>query len=1351
MLAGDAMTTIVPRSCTEVVGDQRTPGQPLTALRERPAYVLLGEPGAGKTTAFDQEAKAAGFELIPARDFIALDRPEWRNWTLFIDGLDEMRAGATDGRRQFDAIRNKLDALGRPPFRISCREADWLGASDQDDLKLVSQDSKIAILHLEDLTDAQIAQLLTENHGVADPQAFIDQARERRLDGLLGNPQTLKMLAEAVRQGWPDSLVETYALACGRLAEEHSKRHRDARRDNAVATDAVLEAAGHVFAVQLLAGIAGFARDPASADASHPAFEAIGISLSPTLKQALASRLFESGGQEERHEPAHRSIAEFLGARFLAHRIDRAGLPLGRVVALMTAEDGGIVADLRGLHAWLAVHSLASRPDCMTRDPLGVVLYGDLRHFSTQDKQRLLSALGQEAKRYPGFRFQNWEASPFGALAGPDMSADFHAALASDARDEAHESLLDCVLEAITHGEPMPELGDDLLAVARDASHWPRNRHQAIEAYLRSNASAPKPLLLLLDDIKDGKVEDGDDELTGILLRTLYPVHLAVVRVISYLHPSKAQNLSGMYRYFWEELAEKTPHQDMPTLLDRFAENTVLLRSALDEFHFEHFAGKLLATGLEMAGESASVPRLWNWLGIALDEYAESRLDRNYGERIANWLFSRPQTYQALLEYALGQCKEDENPFELIYRIDRHLHDTAMPPEVEEWCFAKAALIANEGLRRQLFNKGAFAIVRRLDYTPELLDAFLAIAEKHPVLQANVDEWLKEEWVEWRQEDAQRKAQRADKEQARIAEWVGHFREQQKKNAIEAGTAPPGFMHQLAMIYFGRYREARGDSPIDRLQSFYGNDAGITLAALAGLRGSLSRKDLPSVKEIIDLDAQGRHHYIAEACLAGVEELTREGEEAVLTLDGEVQARLVAFRLTHDFGNTPSWFLALVRHRPQVVAEVLVAYGTAMFKARKEHVSGLYPLAHDEAYAEVARHAAMRLLAAYPLRWKKERLGDLGVLLTAAIQYADRQALIELIEIKLSRPSLDGAQRSQWLAAGLLLDPVRYEAPLVRYVGKKQSRAMQIAGFFESRPTRGRQLPELPESATALLIRLLAPYLSPERPTGAHIVTAEMNAAELVHTLISRLGANPGIEATSIIDALLADDCLHAWYGQLRHSRESQRVASREAHFRRASVADVVRTLANEEPANAADLHALLVQHLRDMARDDRDGNAMGYLRYWNVDSHGRPTDPRPENECQKRLYELLKERLRQTGVDLQREHQHRENKRTDISASFGGIDGFNVPLELKVESNTGLWRALRAQLMAHYARDPGADGYGIYLVFWFGGKTMPTAADGGRPPGSARELEDRLRATLKPEERENIAVIVMDCSLSSP
>ena len=51
---------------------------------------------------------------------------DWGDKTLFIDGLDEMRAGSGDPRAVLDRVWTALDTLGSPRFRISCREADWL-------------------------------------------------------------------------------------------------------------------------------------------------------------------------------------------------------------------------------------------------------------------------------------------------------------------------------------------------------------------------------------------------------------------------------------------------------------------------------------------------------------------------------------------------------------------------------------------------------------------------------------------------------------------------------------------------------------------------------------------------------------------------------------------------------------------------------------------------------------------------------------------------------------------------------------------------------------------------------------------------------------------------------------------------------------------------------------------------------------------------------------------------------------------------------------------------------------------------------------------------------------------------
>ena len=131
------MSIIVPRTCTEISAgneDQHREkeSRPLEAFQDAPAYVLLGDPGAGKTTAFEAEREALEERacLITARDFLTFDlqsHPEWLDKTLFIDGLDEIRVGADDARTPFDQIRGRLDELGKPRFRLSCRERTGWG------------------------------------------------------------------------------------------------------------------------------------------------------------------------------------------------------------------------------------------------------------------------------------------------------------------------------------------------------------------------------------------------------------------------------------------------------------------------------------------------------------------------------------------------------------------------------------------------------------------------------------------------------------------------------------------------------------------------------------------------------------------------------------------------------------------------------------------------------------------------------------------------------------------------------------------------------------------------------------------------------------------------------------------------------------------------------------------------------------------------------------------------------------------------------------------------------------------------------------------------------------------------
>ena len=261
----------VERTCTEIppaVDDQRQYPEyrPLKDYRDVPAYVLLGDPGAGKTTAFKTECEALGesaIDPIPASTFLTYDTntipQEWQKGTLFIDALDEVRAGTQDGNRNFRDVVKLLRALDKPRVRISCRDADWLDERDRELLSDVSTDGNLMVLRLDPLTDSQISQILSDREEISDPREFVRTAREHGVGALLENPLSLRMLADVVASGeelWPETRLELFQKATSLLAAEENDAHKAA--DPQPPVSELLDAAGRLCAVLLISGATGY-------------------------------------------------------------------------------------------------------------------------------------------------------------------------------------------------------------------------------------------------------------------------------------------------------------------------------------------------------------------------------------------------------------------------------------------------------------------------------------------------------------------------------------------------------------------------------------------------------------------------------------------------------------------------------------------------------------------------------------------------------------------------------------------------------------------------------------------------------------------------------------------------------------------------------------------------------------------------------------------------------------------------------------------------------------------------------------------------------------------------------------
>ena len=198
------------------------------------------------------------------------------------------------------------------------RQTGW-GPMIRKHLESVSSDSKVTVLRINPLKDSDIASILDDRPNLGDAQTFIALAKDRGVDGLLVNPQTLEMLADVVGEGdgWPKSRKETFEMACRQIVDEHHKGHQAAQESNSPpSSDQLLDAAGRLCAVQLISGAAGYTLR-GQPDEEYPALDLCDYDTPETLRSALATKLFK-GASNNRFIPVHRHIAEFLGARHLA-------------------------------------------------------------------------------------------------------------------------------------------------------------------------------------------------------------------------------------------------------------------------------------------------------------------------------------------------------------------------------------------------------------------------------------------------------------------------------------------------------------------------------------------------------------------------------------------------------------------------------------------------------------------------------------------------------------------------------------------------------------------------------------------------------------------------------------------------------------------------------------------------------------------------------------------------------------------------------------------------------------------------------------------------------------------------
>jgi len=329
----------------------------------------------------------------------------------------------------------------------------------------------------------------------------------------------------------------------------------------------------------------------------------------------------------------------------------------------------------------------------------------------------------------------------------------------------------------------------------------------------------------------------------------------------------------------------------------------------------------------------------------------------------------------------------------------------------------------------------------------------------------------------------------------------------------------------------------KGNTITERFENFYDNKLGLEAekSAKVGFQQCVFREDLPTVPEIITIYTARKGHLIQLSCLIGMELLWQEGK--VKDLSKDILKRMIAFQLTWVADKIPDWFIYLARNQPILVAEIFVEYASASLKTKLDFLNLISLISSNIEYKGVSMIAAPALLKKFPVRAKKIQLNYLNHFLKATLCHTPEE-LPAIIETKITKKGMNAAQKINWLAISILLNPKKNQKALWEYVGKKKSRINCLAQFLADFKTD-----DYPLSVNMLgkLIELMALYAEGDPPADAGWADDTMRLSQQVRSLITQLGALSTDEAAQELDRLLALNRLKNIRNILQYVRNQQR------------------------------------------------------------------------------------------------------------------------------------------------------------------------------------------------------------------
>jgi hypothetical protein len=984
------------------------------------------------------------------------------------------------------------------------------------------------------------------------------------------------------------------------------------------------------------------------------------------------------------------------------------------------------------LFAWFAAH-LAVAGDAgpalrlIAADPVTVLSYGDAAVLETSARRTLLNNLGHVD---PYFRASEVGVTTVGGLAGEDLAADFTAIL-MDPADGTHRLMT--VFEALTVGRPVLSLRQLLRALVLDPTRPGWQRSRAVEAYLNGAENPPLLRRELFDALATEPASAGRETLRARLAGGFAAGEVTVADVRSVLADYRrcgSDNMMGGLH----SLQKRLETEPMPELFDDPIATWLPASDDRDRdrgIEISHLLDNVLARAIRSAvGLSAST--LWRWAVNARRE-TWSELEGETVKALAGWL-DEPAREVAFFDEILAADDGSGGPWLV---SNKYITTTRRVPSdaIVQHLLARAAA-ANAPAQNRLL---AIAVEIAVDgrhftsywatYDQVILSGDTALLNRLTV--SNVDEW--------RRDQADRRARLSEQEERQRVKTVEVLRP--VLSDIAVGLYPQN-LEWAAQLYFER------DGSPDTQRIVEKTDAATTAALLAGWN-HIANQGLGGV-DVARLgvaEAENRRYYVESAAAAGIYRLLIDDKMPPLRETPIDVAMAVLKSSWTANGNDRQekldrWAIDRLNVEPSAGAAKIVEYWNAALGAGATDLVGIWKL-QDEKQAGAALKVALdTMLTTRPMLASTA----LRSAVRASAKLLDKRKLIDLSRAAIENSSVEGASRGVWIMVAFVLDPVANAALLIGKDGVEDIALFLDEGNSELVGALSGMVDVDPLPTLVLTIRAFGPRAAPDE-FARGFVTEPQRLSETVRNAVNALAGDSRPEAGRALADLASNPELLDWGPSIRHAQAQQGRLMRDQNFKHPTASAVRAALDCGPPVNASDLKAVVLSELNQLRAELRSTDTTPWKRYWNVDSDGKVTKPLIENECRDHLLDRLRDRLKKYQIAAALPEARRgEETRADILMLSGA--GRNLPVEAKRHFHPDIWIAAATQLQG-YTAAPGADGLGVYLVFWFGNDASPTPArpDGNAGPTTGAEIETLLVGDMPADLRARTDVIVFDVS----